>query len=70
MLISGSKNKWTKLDNALVWEYNAKLFRMTKDKNLKLDKHVFNICSKVNRKLSTFKDNEAMSTRLVKASSN
>ena len=45
---------WAELDRGIVWESNdVKLLGITLDNNLKLDKHVFNICSKANRKLST-----------------
>ena len=44
---------WAKLDRDLVWESkDLKLFGITVDNNLKLDKHVSNIYSKANRKLS------------------
>ena len=55
LLISESKNEqmWAKLDRVIVWESNdVKLLGITLDKNLKFDKHVYNICSKTNRKLS------------------
>ena len=42
-----------KLDRDIVWESkDLKLFGITLDNNLKLDKHVSNIYSKANRKLS------------------
>ena len=56
LLMSGNKNEqmWAKLDRDIVWESNdVKLLGITLDNNLKFDKHVFNICSKANRKLST-----------------
>ena len=44
---------WAKLDRDIVWESNdVKLLGITLDNNLKFDKHVPNICSKTNRKLS------------------
>ena len=57
LLISDSKNEqmWAKLDRDIVWESNdVKLLGITLDSNLKFDKHVYNICSKTNRKLSAF----------------
>ena len=56
LLISGNKNEqiWAELDRDIIWESNdVKLLGITLDNNLKFDKHVFNICSKANRKLST-----------------
>ena len=56
LLISSNKNKqmWAKLDRDIVWESkDIKLLEITLDNNLKFDKHVSNICSKANRKLST-----------------
>ena len=45
---------WAKLDRDIVWESNdVKLLGITLNNNLKFDKHVSNICSKANRKLST-----------------
>ena len=55
LLISRNKTEqmWAKLDRIRVWESNdVKLLGITLDSNLKLDKHVSNICSKANRKLS------------------
>ena len=55
LLISENKNEqmWAKLDRDIFWESNdVKLLRIILDNNLKFDKHVSNICSKVNRKLS------------------
>ena len=55
LLISGNKDEqmWTKLERDIVWESNdVKLLGITLDNNLKFDKHVSNICSKANRKLS------------------
>ena len=44
---------WAKLDRDIVWESNdIKLIEITLDNNLKFDKHLSNICSKANRKLS------------------
>ena len=44
---------WAKLDRYIVRESNdVKLFGITLDNNLKFDKHVSNISSKTNRKLS------------------
>ena len=41
------------MDRDIVWESNGvKLLGITLDNNLKFDKHVSNICSKANRKLS------------------
>ena len=56
LLISGNKNEqmWAKLDKNIVWESNdIKLLGVILGNNLKFDKHVSNICSKANRKLST-----------------
>ena len=55
LLISGNKNEqmWAKLDRSVVWESNdIKFLGITLDNNVKFDKHVSNICSKVNRKLN------------------
>ena len=55
LLISGNKNEqmWAKLDRDIILESNdVKLLRITLDNNLKFDKHVSNIYSKANRKLS------------------
>ena len=55
LLISGNKNEqmWAKLDRDIVWESNdVKLLGIPLHNNLKFDKHVSNICSKANRKLS------------------
>ena len=55
LLISGNKNEqmWAKLDRDVVWESNdVKLLGITLDNNLKFDKHVSNIYSKANKKLS------------------
>ena len=55
LLVSGNKNgqMWAKLDGDIVWESNnVKLVRITLNNKLKFDKHVSNICSKANRKLS------------------
>ena len=55
LLISGKKNEqmWAKLDRDIVWESNdVKLLGIPLHNNLKFDKHVSNICSKANRKLS------------------
>ena len=44
---------WVKLDRDIVWESNdVKLLVIASDNNLKFDKHVSNIYSKTNRKLS------------------
>ena len=44
---------WAKLDRDIVWECkDIKRLGITLDNNLKFDKHVSNICSKANRKLS------------------
>ena len=54
LLISGNKNEqmWAKLDRDIFWESNdVKFLGITLDNNLKVDKHVSNICSKANRKL-------------------
>ena len=54
-LISGNKNEqmWTNLDKDIAWESNnVKLRGTTIDNNLKFDKHMSNISSKANRKLS------------------
>ena len=56
LLISGNKNeqKWAKLDRDIVWKSDdVKPLGITLDNNLKFDKHVSNICSEANRKLST-----------------
>ena len=55
LLKSGNKNEqvWAKLDRDIVWESNdLKLLGITFGNNLKIDKHMSNICSKDNRKLS------------------
>ena len=55
LLISRNKNEqmWARVDRDIVWESNdVKLVGNTLDNNLKFDKHVSNICSKANRKLS------------------
>ena len=55
LLISDNKNEqmWGKLDRDIVWEKSdVKLLWITLDNNLKFDKHVSNICSTANRKLS------------------
>ena len=51
LLISANKNEymWAKLDEDIFWESNDVV---TIDNNLRLDKHVSNICLKANRKLS------------------
>ena len=41
---------WEKLGRDIVW-----IFEITLDSNLKFDKHVSNICSKANRKLSALR---------------
>ena len=42
-----------KLDQDIVWQSNdVELLRVTIDNSLRFDKHVSNICLKVNRKLS------------------
>ena len=44
---------WAKLDRNIVWESNdVMLLGIILDNNLKFDKHVSNICSKANTKLS------------------
>ena len=56
LLISGNKNEQTraKLDRDIAWESNdVNLLGTALGNNLKFDKHVSNICSKANRKLST-----------------
>ena len=56
LLISGNKNEqmWIKLNRNIVRAgCDVKLLEITLDNNLKFDKHVSNICSKANRKLST-----------------
>ena len=53
--MSGNKNEQTraKLDRDIVWESNdVNLLGTALGNNLKFDKHVSNICSKANRKLS------------------
>ena len=55
LLISVNKNEqmWAKLDRDIVWESNdVRFLGTTLDNNLKFDKHLSNICSKANRKLS------------------
>ena len=55
LLVSGNTNgqKWAKLDRDIAWESNdVKLLGITLNNKLKFDKHVSNICSKANRKLS------------------
>ena len=44
LFISGNKNEymWARLDQDIVWESNdVKLLGVTKDKKLRLDKHVY-----------------------------
>ena len=56
LLISGNENEqmWAKLDRDIVWESNdVKLLGITLDNNLKFGKHVYNIRSKANKKLSS-----------------
>ena len=56
LLVSGNKKgqMWAKLDRDIVWESNdVKFLGITLNNKLKFDKHVSNICSKANRKLST-----------------
>ena len=49
-----------KLDQDIVWQSNdVELLRVAIDNSLRFDKHVSNICLKVNRKLSAL-------TRVVK----
>ena len=55
LLIAGNKNEqmWVQLDRNIAWESNDIIFLgIMLGNNLKFDKHVFNICSKGNRKLS------------------
>ena len=55
LLISGNKNEqmWANVDKYIAWESNnVKLRGITIDNNLKFDKHMSNISSKANRKLS------------------
>ena len=55
LLVSGNKNgkMCSNLDRDIVWESNnVKLLVITLNNKLKLYKHVSNICSKANRKLS------------------
>ena len=55
LLISGNNNEqmWAKLDRDIALEINdVKLLGITLDNYVKFDKHVSNIFSKVNRKLS------------------
>ena len=62
LLISGNNNEQmrAKLDRDIVWETNdVKLLGITFDNNVKFDKHVSNISSKADRKLSAL-------TRLAK----
>ena len=57
LLISENENEhmWEKLDKDIALESNdVKLLGIIIDKKIKFDKHVSNICSKVNRKLSAF----------------
>ena len=58
LLISGNKKEYIrkKLDQDIVWESNnVELVGVTRDNNLRFDKHVSNICLKVNRKVSVSK---------------
>ena len=67
LLISGNKNEqmWAKLDRDIVWGSNdVKLLGITLDNNLKFDKHVSNICSKANRKISALKSSQVSSRKV------
>ena len=58
LLISGNKSEYIrkKLDQDIICESNnVELLGVTRDSNLRFDKHVSNICLKVNRKLSVSK---------------
>ena len=58
LLISGNNKEYIrkKLDQDIVWESNnVELVGVTRDNNLRFDKHVSNICLKVNRKVSVSK---------------
>ena len=55
LIIAGNKYEhiWAKLGEELIWEENSvKLLGVTIDRQLKFDKHVFDICTKAGRKLS------------------
>ena len=55
LIIAGNKYEhiWAKLGEELMWEENSvKLLGVTIDRQLKFDKHVFDICTKAGRKLS------------------
>ena len=58
LLISENKSEYIrkKLDQDTICESNnVELLGVTRDNNLRFDKHVSNICLKVNRKLSVSK---------------
>ena len=58
LLISVNINEYIrkKLDQGIVCESNnVELLGVTRDNNLRFDKHVSNICLKVNRKVSVSK---------------
>ena len=55
LIIAGNKygHIWAKLGEELMWEENSvKLLGVAIDRQLKFDKHVFDICTKAGRKLS------------------
>ena len=55
LIIAGNKYEhiWAKLGEELIWEENTvKLLGVTIDRQLKFDKHVFDICAKAGIKLS------------------
>ena len=55
LIVSGCKHEqvWANIRKDLIWESNSKLLGVTIDRDLKFDKHVLNLCSKANQKLST-----------------
>ena len=57
LIVSGYKYEqaWANIGKGLTWESNdAKIHGVTIDRDLKLDKHLLELCSKANQKLSAF----------------